>query len=128
MDRRGLWLRSGRLPPLVVGILPVLLLGYALLPGKVLSPADNLLGSHPWKVLADGAGATNPLMVDVAEMLHPWAIHAGREVRSGRFPLWNPFAFTGAPFFANPQTALLLGLTTLAHVLPAATAVTAISI
>jgi hypothetical protein len=36
----------------VLALLPVALLGTALLPGRVLSPADNLLAQYPWKVLA----------------------------------------------------------------------------
>src|SRR5262249_25627802 len=48
--------------------------------------------------------------------------------RHGHFPLWNPHAFGGAPFFANPQTALLFPLTTLAYVLPPTTAIGLIAI
>src|SRR5262249_33780392 len=42
--------------------------------------------------------------------------------------LWNPHSFAGAPFFANPQTALLFPLTWLAAVLPAPAALSLIPI
>lgn len=109
-------------------LVPLALLGHALLPGRVLSPADLLLSSYPWKALAPGLVSANPMMTDVTQLFHPWAIYAGREIRQGRFPLWKPHVFTGAPFFANPQTAVLFPLTALAYVLPVATAVTLISL
>jgi Bacterial membrane protein YfhO len=111
-----------------LALLPVVLLGSALLPGRVLSPADNLLAQYPWKVLAPEIVPKNPLMTDVVALFHPWALYTGREIREGRFPLWNPHVFTGAPFFANPNTAVLFPLNALGHALPAATAVTLTSI
>ncbi len=111
-----------------LALLPFALLGRALLPGRVLSPADILLLLPPWSAAAPGIRMGNPLLTDIAFMFHPWQIWAGRELAGGHFPLWNPHAYAGAPFFANPQTALLFPLTWLAAVLPAATAVTLISI
>ena len=29
-------------------------------------------------------------------------------VKNGDFPLWNPYQFSGHPFFANPQNAVLI--------------------
>lgn len=114
----------------VIGLLllPVAILGRALLPGKVLSPADNLLAFFPWKVIAPGHVPANPLLGDVTFHLHPALIYAAREIREGRFPLWNPHAFAGAPFFANPQSALLFPLNALAYLLPVPAALTLISI
>jgi hypothetical protein len=109
-------------------LLPFAVLGRALLPGHVLSPADILLIFPPWSILAPGLRMANPLLTDVAFMFHPWLIYAGREIAAGRFPLWNPHSFGGAPFFANPQTALLFPLTWIAYVLPAALAITLTSI
>ncbi len=31
----------------------------------------------------------------------PWYKFAQEEIRSGRFPHWNPYSFNGAPFYAN---------------------------
>ncbi len=114
----------------VVGLalLPVLVMGRALWPGRVLSPADILLAFPPWSSLAPGIRVSNPLLTDVMSMFHPWLIWASREIRAGHFPLWNPYTFAGAPFFANPQTALLFPLTWLALVLPPTIAITLIAI
>jgi hypothetical protein len=113
---------------LTLFLLPWALLGRALLPGRVLSPADILFLAPLWKALAPGLSVANPTLSDVAVALHPWLILAGRELGHGHFPLWNPYAYAGAPFFANPNTALLFPLTWLAAVLPAATALTVIAI
>lgn len=113
---------------LAIGALPFVVLGRALLPGRVLSPADIVLVFPPWSVLAPGLRMGNPLLTDIAFMFHPWQVWAGRELAAGHLPLWNPYVFAGAPFFANPQTALLFPLTWLAAVLPAPTAVTLIVI
>src|SRR2546428_1689628 len=109
-------------------LLPFAIFAHALWPGPVLSPADILMTFPPWASLAPGLLAANPLQSDVAFMFDPWLIYAGRAVASGHFPLWTPYAFAGAPFFANPQTALLFPLTWLAYVLPATLAITLIMV
>ena len=37
----------------------------------------------------------------------PWRQFAFDQLRAGRFPLWNPYQFSGTPFFGDPQSALL---------------------
>ena len=39
-------------------------------------------------------------------------------IRNGVFPLWNPYQFSGHPFFANPQHAILYPLNSLFFLLP----------
>jgi len=39
-------------------------------------------------------------------------------IKHGDFPLWNPYQFSGHPFFANPQHAILYPLNTLFFILP----------
>jgi hypothetical protein len=39
-------------------------------------------------------------------------------IRRGDFPLWNPFQFSGHPFFANPQCGILYPLNCLFFMLP----------
>jgi len=39
-------------------------------------------------------------------------------IKGGEFPLWNPYQFSGHPFFANPQQAILYPLNSLFFVLP----------
>jgi len=99
-------------------ILPFLVLGRALLPGRVLSAADNVVLFTPWAAQAPGVTPANPLLLDITFLFQPSVVHAAEEIRAGHFPLWNPFVFGGVPFFANPQTAVLFPLTALAYVLP----------
>lgn len=108
---------------LAIVALAAAVFGRGLWPGKVLSPADAAIAIFPWSAVAPGLTPANPLPWDIAFMFHPWLVHAAREIAAGHFPLWNPHVFTGAPFFANPQTALLFPLTALAYVMPAATAI-----
>jgi hypothetical protein len=52
----------------------------------------------PGRILAD---------YDVWTYFYPLRAYAVASIQMGRIPLWNPDTFLGAPFFANPQTALL---------------------
>jgi membrane protein YfhO len=113
---------------LTLTLLPFLMLGRALVPGKVLSAADILLLSQPWKSLAPGLQPVNDLLSDVTILFQPWLIYAAAEIGQGRIPLWNPHVFAGSPFFANPQSALLFPLTWIALILPTAPAFALIAI
>ncbi|MBU1877945.1 MAG: hypothetical protein KJ734_03245, partial [Chloroflexi bacterium] len=55
---------------------------------------------------------TNLILVDfdVFTYFYPYREHAAAALGAGRFPLWNPYLFLGAPFFANIQTAVLYPL------------------
>lgn len=44
---------------------------------------------------------------DAFVYFYPLRQYAADALRGGRFPLWNPDLFLGAPFFANVQTAVL---------------------
>ena len=113
---------------LLLLVLPFLVLGRALVPGRVLSAADNVVLYAPWAALAPGVEPANPLLRDITFLFHPSVLYGAGEIRAGRFPLWNPHVFGGVPFFANPQTALLFPLTALAYVLPPALALTLMSV
>jgi hypothetical protein len=118
--------RADLLAVAVLVALPALIALVTVARGRVLSPAANLLASYPWQSL--GAPAVpNPALGDVAQWFHPALLWSGAEVRALRWPLWVPHAYTGAPFFANPQTALLFPLTWLAWLLPAGAALTVIT-
>lgn len=110
--------RKIRSPVLLIILLPVVMFGRALQHGRVFSAADNLLFFYPWLTLEPGAVPQNSLLGDRTFQFEPWLIYASREVRSGRFPLWNPHSYAGAPFLGNAQSALLFPLTALAYILP----------
>lgn len=105
-------------------VLPIAIFGPALVTGKVVSSADNLLDQAPWQALDPGYRSVDPTLSDISQFLHPYVVFAAREIREGRLPLWNPYAFAGVPFFAHPHSAILFPLTALAYVLPLTTALT----
>jgi hypothetical protein len=44
---------------------------------------------------------------DAFVYFYPQRVFLARSLLSGRIPLWDPYLFGGAPFLANPQTAVL---------------------
>jgi len=85
---------------------PTALLGFAALATVFVFYAEIAL---PSRILAD---------YDVWTYFYPLRSYAAHAIHSGRFPLWNPDTFLGAPFFANPQTSLLYPGTVLFYILP----------
>jgi hypothetical protein len=57
---------------------------------------------------------------DLQHMFLQWWRFAVESLRAGELPLWNPFLFSGVPFLANPQPALLYPPVWLLLLLPAA--------
>ncbi|MEZ4636937.1 MAG: hypothetical protein R2856_18610 [Caldilineaceae bacterium] len=47
---------------------------------------------------------------DILLYFYPYRDFAAAALREGRIPLWNPYIFSGAPFLANPQAAVLYPL------------------
>ena len=70
-----------------------------LLAGFVLALFARLLFTN--RVLATG---------DILLYFYPYRAYAASVLRSGHIPFWNPYIFTGAPFLANPQAAVLYPL------------------
>jgi len=116
--------RPDRTAVVVLALLPFLLFAPALLPGRALSPVDQLFLVAPWSAVAPAPPRPNPALADVSQVFHPWTVYTAREIRAGRLPLWNPYAYAGVPFLSNPQTALFFPLTWLTWVLPAALGLT----
>jgi hypothetical protein len=57
-----------------------------------------------WRVFVFGEC---PWFGDVIAQFMPWKMFAREELLAGRIPLWNPYHFSGAPFLANMQSAVL---------------------
>ncbi len=55
---------------------------------------------------------------DLAPYFIPPRFFWVESLRQGDFPLWNPYQFSGHPFFANPQHAILYPLNGLFFLLP----------
>jgi lambda repressor-like predicted transcriptional regulator len=76
--------------------------------GRVLLPGAMLRGFAPWG--GDPSAPWSILQWDALAQYFPWRTFAARELASGRVPLWNPHQFSGAPFLANGQSAVLYPL------------------
>lgn len=75
-----------------------LLLALALAGGVLLVYMPLLLTN---RVLGNG---------DAFTYFTPYRDYANAALAAGRLPLWNPYLFLGAPFLANPQTAIFYPL------------------
>jgi hypothetical protein len=105
-------------PWAAVGLAGIALLAPALaLPTGIPSPAATLGALPPWQGTADPARG-NPVLQDVTFQIEPWLLFLRRELRAGRLPFWNPHQSSGAPFWANGQSAPLFPLHLLFAALP----------
>lgn len=113
-----------RIKKRVIGFLPLLffffLSSFLFLPyflkGQVPVPGDILLGHYyPWKdEVWQGRTAGYPIknfiLYDGIRQTLPWRLLAIDQIKSGKFPLWNQYSFSGTPLLANLQTAALYPL------------------
>lgn len=81
----------------------------ALIAGKVLSPNSVLFLFAPWQSTAPAGfeHTWNPVLSDIPTAYYPWNFFARQMIHAGIFPAWNPNAYSGTPFYANAQTAIL---------------------
>jgi uncharacterized membrane protein YfhO len=81
-----------------------------ILSGKIPFPGDLLLNHYaPWRNSAyfgynPGSIPTKNQYFDVIRELYPWKTLAVSELKQGRWPLWNPYNFSGTPLLANWQS------------------------
>src|SRR5207302_5504717 len=84
--------------------------------GYVPIPGDLLISEYnPWKTFsylgyAPGSYPNKAQYFDVIRQLYPWKTLSMSLLKQGTFPLWNPYNFSGAPLFANFQSAILYPL------------------
>ena len=74
--------------------------------GKVLSPADVLYAQRSFPGKGENYEPANRLLIDPVLQFEPWLEFSRAEIRSGRLPLWNPYAGCGAPHLANAQSGI----------------------
>jgi hypothetical protein len=117
LRREGGWRELG-LAWMLAGFAGLALLAPALaLPEGIPSPAATLAQHAPWQLAGDPA-AGNPLLRDVTYQIQPWLLYLRQELRAGRLPYWNSHQQSGAPFWANGQSAPLFPLHLLFVALP----------
>lgn len=85
--------------------------GYFLRSGKVLLPADLLVGAYyPWRENKWGYEVAvpykNPLLSDSYSQLFVWKKLMADSYKAGQWPLWNPTSYSGYPLAANIQSAV----------------------
>jgi len=100
--------------PLIVLILVSFLFFYKMLfQFKIPFPGDILIADYfPFKYESylgynPGSYPNKAQYFDVIRQMYPWKIFAVSELKAGRFPLWNPYNFSGMPLFANNQSSVL---------------------
>ena len=90
-----------------------------ILRSEVLSPADLLLKSAPWRQAAPpDFEPANALLSDYVYQMRPWRAFTVSSLKAGRIPLWDPHNHAGAPFLGNGTSAVLSPLTLLFLPLP----------
>ncbi len=65
------------------------------------------LARFPWEGQTSGDSPFTVRHGDQVESFYPWQVYTSRALRQGELPLWNPYSFGGAPFFANGQSGVL---------------------
>ncbi|NJD60175.1 MAG: hypothetical protein C3F13_02255 [Anaerolineales bacterium] len=95
------------LPLVIIVLLPLLMIGGAVVPQRTLLPADVLSNYPAWQGVVDGRKDSNGLLGDDILQFYPWHNLAYAAAQAtGSFPLWNPYELTGQPLVANAQSAL----------------------
>ncbi len=100
----------------------------ALLEGKILFPSNLLVSFFsPWSTTTfPGWGHAIPNKPiggnDQLRLFYPGRTLTNEAIREGRFPLWNPYTFSGSPLLANFQSAVFYPLHLLYLLLPQITA------
>ena len=91
-----------RLAIVILGILvgQAALYGPSLIGSRILLPLDILAQDNVYIPKSPGLGSAPPhnfVLSDLVLQKEPNRLFAAKEIRSGRFPLWNPYQYTGVP-------------------------------
>jgi hypothetical protein len=95
---------------IVIGVFAVVVLVffYDVIIGPNVYLDANPFHYDPWRSYAsEGDLAHKTYRTDSFVTYLPRRVELTESIRSGRFPLWNPYVFGGMPFFADPQTRVL---------------------
>ena len=119
-----------RLPDLLILLLllllPLILFWQQTVGGKTLIPAENLYQYQPYAAYRDQVGAPavpyNALVSDLVLQNFQFKSFIRQSIAQGEFPLWNPYQFSGIPFFAAGQQSTLYPFSVIYYVLPLASA------
>jgi hypothetical protein len=106
---------------LALTLLPLLLVGRAMLTGGLYGPSDLYFESNPWKRLPmarEMLPPRNPILSDLAFANLPWRAAVREAVVNGRAPLWNRYVLGGGPLLGAAQAGVFHPSTVLGLWLP----------
>ena len=102
-------------------ILPLIVFWQQTVGGRTLLPTENLYQYEPYATYAEVVRAPaphNPLLSDLVLQNFQWKSFIRESINRGEIPLWNPYQFSGIPFFAAGQQSTLYPFSILYYVLP----------
>ena len=106
--------------------LPLLMFWQQTVGGKTLIPAENLYQYQPYAAYREQVGAPavpyNALVSDLVLQNYQFKSFIRESIAQGELPLWNPYQFSGIPFFAAGQQSTLYPFSIIYYVLPLASA------
>ncbi|MEA2573395.1 MAG: hypothetical protein QOH93_693 [Chloroflexia bacterium] len=98
-------------PPVLFLLLSALFLWRPIVSGQVFLPTDlSYKYDYMWighEVPPGTKIDQNHTVADVADYFYPYVTYSIQRLRTGQFPLWNPYILTGTPFLASSQPAVL---------------------
>ena len=111
---------------LLLLLLPLLMFWQQTVGGKTLIPAENLYQFQPYAAYREQVGAPavpyNALVSDLVLQNYQFKTFIRQSLAQGEFPLWNPYQFSGIPFFAAGQQSTLYPFSVIYYVPPLASA------
>jgi hypothetical protein len=111
-------LPAGAAPAVLLALIAAAFLAPALLTGGAFIAEDTIGASLPWSTIAPRAASANPLLSDTIAAYLPWRHFFDETLRSGSWPLWNPYILAGHPTFASISEQAFYPLNALAVLLP----------
>lgn len=103
-------LKKPYFPYIILGVTVAILYYKLILFGQIPFPGDLLVSSYsPWFDYYK-LPVQNPLISDVFSTLILWKYLSTDILKSGQWPLWNPYSFSGTPLLATFQSATLYPL------------------
>ena len=114
-------LKREAFPLILLALLPLLWFWPVVFGGKTLIPFDNLYTFEPWRHFAGRMGVSTPhnaLLSDLLLENYAWKHFIIESIHAHRLPLWNPYLFTGVPFFAAGQHSALYPFSAIFYTFP----------
>lgn len=74
--------------------------------------SGGFAGFDPWTTRKD------VIAMDTIRMMYPWKSLVIDQLKSGQWPFWNPYNFSGTPLLANIQTAVFFPTNLIYFILP----------